>query len=38
MRNDWLLNDDSVLDGGSDWFSRIWAQSEMEELTVGDSI
>ena len=38
MRTDWLLNDDGVLDGGSDWFSRIWAQSEMEELTVGDSI
>ena len=33
MRTDWLLNDDGVLDGGSDWFSGIWAKSEMEELT-----
>ena len=37
MRTDWPLNDDGVLDGGSDWFSRIWAKSEMEELTE-DSI
>ena len=34
MRTDWLLNDDGVLNGGSDWFSRIWAKSEMEELLI----
>ena len=38
MRTDWLLNDDGVLDGGSDWFSGIWPKSEMEELTIQKTI
>ena len=36
VRTDWVLNDDNVLDGGSDCFCGIWAKSEMEEQTVGD--
>ena len=32
MRTDWLLNDDGVLNEGSDWFRDVWAKSEMEEL------
>ena len=34
MRTDWLLNDDGVLDGGSDWLRSIWAKSGTEELTI----
>ena len=35
MRTDWVLNDDGVLDGGSDWFRGIWETSEMKKLTIG---
>ena len=28
VRTDWLLNDDTVLDGSSDWYRRIRAKSE----------
>ena len=34
MRSDWLLYDQSVLDGGSDWFRGICAKSEMDDLTI----
>ena len=34
MRSDWLLNDDGVLDGGSDWFMGNLPKSRMEELTI----
>ena len=28
------MNDDGVLDRGSDWFKGIWAKPEMEDLTI----
>ena len=34
MRTDWLLNDNGVSDGGSDWCRGIGPKSEMEELTI----
>lgn len=34
MRTDWLLNDDCVLDGGSDWFRGIGQNSGMKERTI----
>ena len=34
MRTDWLLNNNSVLDGASDWCRGIWSKSQMEEQPI----
>lgn len=34
MRSDWLLNDDGILDGGSDWFRGVWGKVRNDELTI----
>lgn len=34
MRTDWLLNDDCVLDGGSDWFGGVGKDSGMKDRTI----
>ena len=34
MRIDWLLIDDGVLDGGSDWFRGTEQKPGVEELTI----
>ena len=34
MRTDWLLNDDDILDGGSDWFRGIKAKTQHSKITL----